>query len=182
MGYYRFIQWGDDSTPTQKVSIALHASIRKRNRRNRHLLDREPIGVLGILFPYLNRYGVGCLTAFRKIGRATYLRCIIEVLLCLNRPQTRLGKRVDLVNPLAATSANISGNHQTQRCAVHLGEWVSVHLPCQKHLLVRPDFSVWHRHGIVEHVAFPASYQNKRQTAQRDTDLKYVSAPMNSRC
>lgn len=81
-----------------------------------------------------------------------YLHIIIQILLSLNRPQTRFTKRIDFIDPLAAPSTNISSNNSPKWSTMDLRKRLSIHLPSEEDFFTLVCFNLpkWDGNGVVK--------------------------------
>jgi hypothetical protein len=85
----------------------------------------------------------------------------------LHRPHTRFGEAVDLIQPLAATSPDITCDDDAEGEAMDFGQGFAVHFPCEEDFFVCADFAVRNGNGVVENILLPASEVRLMSTGNR---------------
>lgn len=110
----------------------VHVLGRDNGRADGHILNGEAVAVLGVLL--------------------ADLRCVVEILLELDRCCTGLPDCPHLVQPLGAPGSDIAVYQRAQRVPVNLRKRLAVHLPCEEDL-VAFDLAPRHTHYIVVDLA-----------------------------
>ena len=96
--------------------------------------------------------------------------------------QAWLRERINLIYPLAASCSDVPSDDDAQRSTVNFGQRFAIHFPGEDDLLVLTDLAPWNRDSVVEHIILPGNPGQDRINVRVCTHLKYVSAPINSRC
>lgn len=123
--------------PALQLNLAVvrddvHVLGRDDGRRHRHVLDREAVAVQRVLF--------------------ADLRGVVEVLLPLDGRLAGVPDAADLVQPLAASGADVAEDDRPKGKAVEFGKRLAVHLPGQQDL-VDLDLAPGNGDDVVVHLA-----------------------------